>query len=93
MDRPADIDAAIDLMARARNHLDGRSADTLEPALVRDLVSALTALTFAVDRHRPEVRGGCAPGTSRRDGISATVAGAVDRTRRAPQQGKRQWVT
>jgi hypothetical protein len=57
MDRPADIDAAIDLMARARNHLDGRSVDTLEPALVRDLVSALTALVCAVDRHRPEVRG------------------------------------
>lgn len=56
-ERPADIDAAIDLMARARNHLDGRGAGTLDSRIVRDLVAALTELACAVDRHRPEVRG------------------------------------
>ena len=57
MERPADMDAAIELIASARRHIEDRTPGTLELEIVRDLVASLRHLAFAIDRHRPEVRG------------------------------------
>ena len=55
MDRPADLNAVIDLMAKARQLLEQRPARTLGMELHEDLAKALGSLREAIERHDPTI--------------------------------------